>query len=312
MFGTVLLFAVGIAILLFSTEYFIRFAQKVSISLRISPLIVGVTLVSIGTSLPEMVVSLIAVTRGDIGLAMGNIIGSNIVNVFLVLAIGILVGKLRVGTQKTQQNILMMLGVTGLFLISYVSGLPSSISGGLLVFSALMISVYLYILGVRERSKEDRLRNITKSTCKFNIVDFVNLLGTLIGIVVGGILTVRSVENLSSLLGISTTFLGLSATAVATSLPELMTTVFSQKNHEEKITIGNIIGSNIYNLALIGGLVLLLSSWEEIGFVEISMLILSTLAFSLVVVLNKGIVISKYYGLSLLGLFVIYVYVLNN
>jgi cation:H+ antiporter len=112
-------------------------------------------------------------------------------------------------------------------------------------------------------------------------------------------------------LGFSTTILGLSVTAIATSLPELLTTIFSEKDGEVKITIGNLIGSNIYNLALIGGIVLLCSSWKVITAYEILMLITSTLAFAAVVVVNKGKVIPKYTGFLLLVLFGAYIYFLR-
>lgn len=297
--------------LLISTQVFIKLAERISVTLKLSPLIIGLTVVSIGTSLPELTVSTTAALRGDVGLAMGNIIGSNIVNVFLVLGIGILVGKLRVGTIKTQRNIYMLSGITGLFLLFYLLGIPNSIAGGILLLIVLIVTVDEYLWGVSGRKHEDAKMYAKRKYSRFSLVDIGKLAATLFGLVAGGIVTVTSVEQLSVLLGFSTTILGLSVTAIATSLPELLTTIFSEEDGEAKITIGNLIGSNIYNLALIGGIVLLISSWKIITAYEIFMLITVTLIFTAVVVVNKGKVIPKYTGFLLLALFGAYIYFLR-
>lgn len=308
---SVTLFIIGAILLLISTQVFIKLAERISVSLKLSPLIIGLTVVSIGTSLPELTVSTIAVFRGDVGLAMGNIIGSNITNVFLVLGIGVLAGKIRVGTTKTQRNIYIMTGITGLFLLMYAMGISNIIAGCILLFLALIVTFREYAWGVSGRKHEDAKLFTKRKNIRFSVVDVGKLAGTLVGVVAGGTITVSSVEQLSLLLGLSTTILGLSITAVVTSLPELLTTIFSEKDNQEKITIGNLIGSNIYNLALIGGIVLLFSSWKSITSYEILMLITATLAFTAVVAGNKGKVIPKYTGFLLLALFGAYIYFLR-
>jgi cation:H+ antiporter len=308
---SIILFVIGTILLLLSTQIFVKQAERISMALKLSPLIIGLTVVSIGTSLPELTVSTIAAARGDIGLAMGNLIGSNIVNVFLVLGVGILIGKLRVGTTKTQRNIYIMAGITGIFLLMYFLGVVSIVAGGILLVVAVIVMVDEYVRGISGRTHEDAKMYSKKKYSRFSLVDIGKLFIALIGIIVGGILTVSSVEQLSVLLGFSTTILGLSVTAIATSLPELLTTIYCEKNHEEKITLGNIIGSNIYNLALIGGIVLLFSSWKIITTYEIIMLLVATTVFAVVVVANKGKVIPKYVGLLLIMLFVTYIYFLR-
>ncbi|MCX6794156.1 MAG: sodium:calcium antiporter [Candidatus Gottesmanbacteria bacterium] len=315
---SVTLFVIGAILLLVSTQAFIKLAERISASLKLSPLIIGLTVVSIGTSLPELTVSSIAALRGDIGLAMGNLIGSNIVNVFLVLGTGILVGKLRVGTIKTQvgtiktqRNIYIMSGITGLFLLMYAFGIVNIIAGSILLVIALIVTFDEYVWGVRGRTREDVKMYAKRKYNRFSVFDIGKLCVSLAGLVIGGILTVSSVEKLSVLLGFSTTILGLSITAIVTSFPELLTTIFSEKDHQEKITIGNLIGSNIYNLALIGGIVLLFSSWKPITSYEVLMLITATLAFTIIVVGNKGKVIPNYVGYVLITLFGAYIYFLR-
>jgi len=304
-------FIVGAIVLLLSTQYFIKFAERISLSLKLSPLIIGLTIVSIGTSLPELTISTIAAMQGDMGLALGNLIGSNIVNVFLVLGIGILTGTLRIGTTKTQRNIYIMTGVTALFLCMYIMGVASAPAGILLILLALLISYGEYVWGVSGRSHEDAVFFKRKKKGSVTGKDIFLLAGILCGVVLGGILTVSAVERLSMELGLSTTILGLSITAIVTSLPELLTTLLSQRDHEEKLTIGNLIGSNIYNLALIGGIVLLFSSWKYITRYEIVMLLSATAAFTGVVVLYKGKIIPKYIGYFLIVLFCLYIYFLR-
>ena len=308
---SVTLLVIGAIVLLVSTQVFIKQAERISVSLKLSPLIIGLTVVSIGTSLPELTVSTVAAIQGDMGLAIGNLIGSNIANVFLVLGVGILAGKIRVGTTKTQRNIYIMTGITGLFLLTYAMGISSFIAGCMLLGAAAIVTINEYAWGVSGRKHEDAKLFTKRKTIRFSMGDVAKLAGALIGVVAGGLLTVNSVEHLSLLLGLSTTILGLSITAVVTSFPELLTTIFSEKDGEAKITIGNLIGSNIYNLALIGGIVLLFSSWKFITAYETIMLIAATLAFVLVVVGNKGKVIPKYAGMVLITLFFAYIYFLR-
>ena len=204
-----------------------------------------------------------------------------------------------------------MTGITALFLLMYALGISSFIAGVILLSLALIITLREYSWGVIGRKHEDAKLFTKRKNSRFLMSDVGKLAGSLVGVVAGGTMTVGSVEQLSVLLGFSTTILGLSITAIVTSLPELLTTIFSQEDHEEKITIGNLIGSNIYNLELIGGIVLLFSSWKIITAYEIIMLTVATLAFAAVVVVNKGKVIPKYTGFLLLSLFVVYIYFLT-
>jgi len=241
---SILLLSAGLLILLWSTRLFVIQAENASRSLRLSPLIIGTTLVAIGTSMPELAVSVTAAVRGDYGLALGNIIGSNILNILLVFSVGLLSGRIRIGTTKTPRNIFLLLLFTTLFSLqahSPVSRFPPGLE---------------YFWGLAGRKKEDRARLQLKHYPRFKWPPLVFSLAT---IFVAGYITVIQVENISLLTGLSTTFFGLTLTAIATSLPELVTTLFSQNDHQDKLTAGNIIGSNIYNLLLIGGLVLLLT-----------------------------------------------------
>lgn len=307
-----LVFGVSVVALLLSTWVFTTLAEKISRSFRISPLIVGVTIVALGTSLPELAVSSVAILKHDVGLAFGNIIGSNIVNILLVFPAGILIGKLRVGTTKTQKNALLILLATGLFALMHFLHFPALFSGLLLITLSLVVTIVQYRWAKYGRDHEDISKFKKYSTKRISHFDYFFLLLSLIGISAGGIAVVTSVEQISVLVGLSTTILGLSLTAVCTSLPELLTTIFSQEKHQEKITIGNITGSNIYNLLLIGGIITLFSSETKISKADWLWLIAATTIFTVILKKYKGVAIPKKIGAALLMLSVLYLISLAN
>lgn len=304
-----LLFVLGMVILLFSTQKLVDLANKISRILGISPLIIGVTLVAVGTSLPELAVSMVAISRHDGGLALGNIVGSNIINILLVLPIGILVGGIRIGTAKTQTTTNILVGCVAIFTALRFFKLSHPVVGLGLIGIAGLISFLEYRLGVNGRLHED-IKWFKKLTAKekFRKIDF--LLGAILigSIVAGSSILVEAVEKLAILTNISTTVLGLTITAIATSLPELLTTVFSQQAHQEKITVGNLIGSNIYNLMLIGGLIMLFPTKTNISVVQWSWLVGTTVLFSLIVTKFSGSKPTRFVAIGLISLFIAYLY----
>ena len=298
--------AIGIAVLIFSSHTLVRSAEKISRVFRLSPLIVGTTIVALGTSLPELAVSTIALARQDPGLAMGNLIGSNITNIFLVLPVGILIGKLRIGTTKTQRNALLLFGVTTIFILLLVLSFPAIFSGLFLIALAVSFTIEEYELGVFGRTHEDSAKFKSHKIENFSLGKILSVILATAGVILGGVLVVNSVEKISILTGYSTTILGLSLTAVATSLPELLTTIFSQEENQEKITIGNIIGSNIYNLLFIGGIVTLFSKATTLVTKDWLWLILATACFVGFLRFYSGKYVPRWVGASFLLLFFIY------
>jgi len=301
-------FSAGLLILLFSTQKLVVLAEKISRKFRISPLIVGITIVAIGTSLPELTVSIISILKNDSGLAMGNIIGSNIANILMVFPTGILLGNLRIGTTKTQRSVLILLVVTALFFLSRYVGEFRKIFGISLIGLSVLVSFIEYQFGVSGRLHEDLKRFKMVYDEKLNSFLYLLALFLILGIIVGGILVVNSIEGISLLTGIPTTVLGLTLSAVATSLPELLTTVFSQKSHQEKITIGNVIGSNIYNLLLIGGIISLFPLTRVVSIGEWLWLVITTISFVFILRYYKGKRPPKYIGLILLLFFFVYIF----
>jgi len=308
-------FLFGTLILLFATQYFIKQAEKLSKIFKLSPLIIGLTVVALGTSFPELSVSTISVINKDPGLAFGNIIGSNIINILLILAVGILVGKLRIGTSKTQRNGVLLVILTLLFILlqklSTLNTISSTVSGIILLVLAFLFTILEYRWGVFGRVHEDRMYIDTSGTQKINALVLVKILVAILGICAGGLLLVSSIENISIATGYSTTILGLTLTAIVTSLPELFATITSQRDDEGKMTTGNIIGSNIYNLLFIGGIISIASDSLTISLNETIFLVFSTILFALIIKVYSGKIIPKWVGLMLIGMFLIYIYSLT-
>jgi len=305
------LFFIGIVLLLVSADIFVKICSKLSQALKISPLVIGTTIVAIGTSLPELIVSLLACVRSDFGLAVGNILGSNIINVFLVLAVGIILGNINIGTSKTQRNALYLLVVTLLFVLLTTSLRMPVFSGLIMIALAIGFSFFEIHLGILGRNHEDKVYANGRKKYKFDLKMAFLLLFSLLGVVSGGIMAVTSIEKIAVLTGYSTTILGLSITAIATSMPELLTTIFSRKKDEGKIAIGNILGSNIYNLLLVGGIISLFSKPVTITPFEWTMFFLATAFLVSLIFLYRGRKVPKKIGIVLLLFFVVYLLTLK-
>lgn len=290
--------AAGVGLLLVSTNSLVSASKLLAVKWRVSPLIVGSLVIALITSLPELTVSLVAVLRHDTRLALGNIIGSNIINILLVFPVGILVGKLRVGTTKTQRSSWFLLAVTILFAVLTQTTLSPFLIGTVLLILAVLYILAEYIWAANGRKEEDAkvIKHYQSMHPKWSIT---NLFFPAAGIVIGGLLVVVSIENIAYITGLSTGFLGLTLAALATSLPELLTSVFSQEQHLAKETLGDIIGSNFYNLLLIGGLVFLLSRPSSPTTVESLWLVSTTGLFVIIVHVFRGRVIPKLIGLAL-------------
>jgi len=260
------------------------------------------TIVALGTSLPELAVSLAAIAEKQPEIAITNLIGSNIANITLILGIAILGGNLRMGTTKTQINNLVLFFVTILFVLACL--LFENIPNFLGVFWILVYLAFLvwgFLAGVHGREEEDK-RWFEKEVLKSKKEKFWNILLFPLGIgglILSGDFFVKKVALLAKLLNISQSFLGLTLVALGTSLPELATSVAGVFKKEAKLVVGNILGSNISNLFFIGGVISTVApvSFKSLG--TIFFLLASMLLGFLIIILNKGRVIGRVWGFFL-------------
>lgn len=318
LFSALFSFAAGLLVMLISAQVFLNITQELSVRWKFSPLFISLVIVALGTNLPELTVTVASIANNDPGLAMGNVVGSSIANLTLILGLTTLFGSVRIGTTKTPKNATILALITVLFSVLMLSSVRIQYQIALLSIAIIIALSYQYVLARYGRLHEDRklLEMIEKVNRKKKYlpksVYFLLFLGSLTGLAIGGQVTVRSIENLSLILGLSTTFLGLTLTAVATSLPELVLSLIASNKNDNKVVLGTLIGSNIFNLSLFPAIIL--SSTlnntihKYVTLHDILFLLLITAIFYSVIIKKQGTIISKKISLLLLALFPLFTF----
>jgi len=195
---------------------------------------------------------------------------------------------------------------TVLFVLLQLTQVPAKTSGIILISSAVLITLIEYFMGVFGRKNEDKKMFAKKQKVEINSSIIFVPIFLIAGVIVGSLMAVSAIEEFSILTKISTTIIGLSLTAIVTSLPELLTAIFSQEEHQAKLTMGNILGSNIYNLLLIGGFINLLSGKDGIAMKDWIVMLFVTGFFLFILKRYSGKNIPQKYGVVLLIFFVFY------
>ncbi len=249
-----ILLIIGFILLVKSADLFVDGCSRLARAFGISTLIIGLTIVSFGTSAPEAAVSIIASLNGNNDISIGNVVGSNICNLLLVLGVSGIFGNLTVKRKIVYRDmvyslfsyVVLLILTAGFFINGEKSGVITRTNGLILL---CFLGIYLYALLVDAKSghqeHDDKVR--------FSFKDlFFAFLG-LIGIIGGGELVVNSATSIAEWMGISNHIIALTVVAIGTSLPELVTSVIAAKKGESDIAIGNVIGSNIFNIFFILG-----------------------------------------------------------
>lgn len=245
----VLLLALGFAMLVKGADWFVDGSSSVAAKLKIPQLVIGLTVVAMGTSAPEAAVSITAALKGSAEITIGNIVGSNILNILIILGISSVITALAVAKSTVKVDIPFMTAITVLLLVLGLSGELGLIKGIILLLFFIGYITYLIIMA--KKNPEE----LTEGIKNYSIP--VGLLFTAIGlalIVLGSKFTVDAATELAREFGISERFIGLTIVALGTSLPELFTSVAAARKGNADIAIGNIVGSNIFNILFIVGL----------------------------------------------------------
>ncbi len=253
---TILGLAFGLLLLFLGGEWLVKGAARLAKSLGISPLIVGLTVVSIGTSAPELLISLNAALSGSSDLVIGNVVGSNIANIGLILGISGLIYPIRVRVELLRRQIPIMIGVMFLAVILFRDGLVGREDGVIFLIGLVVFSVFMIISA---RAEQHKTYNIPEEQVKPDIENIqrgreaLRLLAGIVLLIVGAQFTISNAIELARFLGISELVIGITLVAVGTSLPELVTSITAALRQQSDITIGNVVGSNIFNvLAVLG------------------------------------------------------------
>ena len=264
----------GLLLLVLGGELLVRGAVQVATRLGVSPLVIGLTLVGFGTSTPELVTSVQAALGGSPGIAYGNIVGSNIANVLLIVGVSAIIAPILVSSRALKRDSVVMIAVTLAFAILAALS-PLGLLTGLVFLGGLALYIYLAFRQERQAPPVDHGAAYDKSLAaqevdpalapapgRSVVGSLLIAIGGLALVVLGGYFLVNGAVGLARALGISETIIGLTIVAVGTSMPELVTSVMAAIRKATDVAFGNIIGSNIYNILGIGGTTALLAPTE--------------------------------------------------
>lgn len=252
----VLFVVAGLALLTFGGEALVRGASTIATKLGVSPLVIGLVVVSAATSAPEFAVTIGAVSSGEPDLAIGNVVGSNIANILLILGVAALISPLVIKRQLVRFDIPVMLGLTALLVLFSLDGRISPLDGGIL-FTLLAIHTLISIIMGKRATK---LKDYSPAELPLNakpvntwIASALVALGVAL-LVFGSQLLVSGAVNIATAIGVSSLVIGLTVVAIGTSLPELATSIVAIVRGETDMAVGNVVGSNIFNIGFVLGL----------------------------------------------------------
>jgi len=246
-----ILFIIGLAALTFGAELLVRGASRLALTFGLSPLVVGLTIVAFGTSAPEIAVAIDAALAGQSDLTIGNVVGSNICNILLILGLGSLVGPLVVAGQVVRQEVPVMIAASALVVLLAFNG-TISILEGVLLFVLLVVYVVFLVRQSRRASRSEQEHygeELPEATWDQHWgVQVALVLVGLALLVIGADWLVDAAVIAAHWLGVSDLVIGLTVVAVGTSLPEIATSVMAAWRGERDLAIGNAVGSNVFNL----------------------------------------------------------------
>ena len=288
------LLVVGFVLLIKGADYFVEGASKIADKLGIPQLVIGLTIVAFGTSAPEAAISISSAIKGNTGIAIGNIIGSNIMNILLILGITSCITVLKVAKSTVYYEIPFVIFITTvLVVIGGTQGKLGFISG--IILWALFILFFVYLIKMAKSGKSDGIVEEGeaydgKKDSMIKLI-FITLAG-MAAIVIGSDLTVDGATEIAKILGISDRIIGLTIVAFGTSLPELITSVTAGIKGKADIAIGNIVGSNIFNILFVLGTTSLIKSVPY----SMNFVIDGIVAIAAAVLLFLGVVRKKQLG----------------
>ncbi len=305
----IVLLVVGFIILIKGADIFVDGASSIAGNFKISKMLIGLTIVAFGTSAPEFAVSVKSLISGNGDIVLGNVIGSNILNILLILGISSLFHFLNVKNNTVKKELPITLLITTLFAVLlsdhlFDSNITNAFTRSDGIVLLLFFLVFIYYLISMARNKIDDDQNEKYIPMSKSIV--YTILG-LVCIIAGSNFVVDSASSLAAIIGISEKMISLTVIAFGTSLPELVTSVTATKKGEYDIAIGNVVGSNIFNIGMVIGLpIAIFGGISDITFNYIDLIVMLLSALLLFIFSFKDKRISKKEGIAFLILFVIY------
>lgn len=307
----ILYLAGGLIMLFIGAEGLIRGSSNLAIKIGITPLVVGLTVVAFGTSAPELVVSLKAALLGNSSISIGNVIGSNIANIALIVGIASLIRPMDVHANVIRREIPIMIGVSMMLILFLIDGEIGFIDGLIFVIGLIIYLVFNVMLALKEKNPEVDLEFEEGLKSKIGIpVSIVLMIAGLGLLILGANFFVQSAVAIAKMFNVIDAIIGLTIVAIGTSLPELITSIVAAYKNEADIAIGNVVGSNVFNILGILGITALIIPISSAGISYVDLGVMLFCAVILLPLSKTGFSISRLEGGFLLFSYTIYMYYL--
>ncbi len=304
---------VSLVILYFSAEGLVSGASSLAKRIGISPLVIGLTIVSVGTSAPELVVSVKAALNGQSALSIGNVLGSNFFNIGIILGLSALIYPLAVKRQLLKLDVPVMILAALLFFLFFLDSIISRIEA--LIFIVMFVSYTVYLLisskkkNIKTQDSDSEKEMHLEEEIRLNkhwTLDILLIGVGLLGLVYGSDLLVENAVIIAARLGMSEAMIGLTIVAAGTSMPELATSVVAAVKKRADIAIGNVVGSNIFNILLILGVAGLIQpiSAPDINYVD-SLFVIG-ISLLLWIFMKQGTRITRWQGAAFILFYLVY------
>ena len=302
----------GLVLLFFGADWLVKGAVTMALHLGLSPLIVGLTVVALGTSLPEALVSVQASLDNQGGIALGNVIGSNILNIALILGLSALIQPLKVDSHLVKADVPLLVGASFLLMVLLEDFHISRMEGAL-----LLLGIVFYVCGnimtvKRTSPEEDKIEGmeIPEDPSK-NLLRHIGLLVLgLIALAFGSSFLVSGAVDLARLWGLSEALIGLTIVSIGTGTPELATALMAAYRKTADIAIGNAVGSNLFNIMFVVGLAGLVAPMDATGINSSDLYVMFGLTILLLPTVWTGMVLDRKEGFLFVAIYVAYLYYL--
>lgn len=296
------LLAVGLVLVYAGAEGLVDGAASVARAVGVTPVVIGLTVVAFGTSAPEMVISAVASFEHAQGIALGNVVGSNIANVGLVLGVAAIVAPIEVHTPGVIREVGAVLASAVLMLLVALDGTVSRLDGGLMIGAIVAFLAYSY---VQARSGRHRLAPEEADAEGASARDLLLVAGGLVGVAVGAWSTVTGAIGVATSFGVPEVVIGLTVVSLGTSLPEMATSAVASWRREGDIGVGNVVGSNLFNtLAVLGLAAAINPVTVDPGTLTVGIPVMFAFSLALVPMLLEEFVLERWMGMGLVAGFV--------
>jgi len=302
----------GLVLLFFGADWLVKGAVTMALHLGLSPLIVGLTVVALGTSLPEALVSVQAAIDNQGGIALGNVIGSNILNIALILGLSALIQPLKVDSHLVKADVPLLVGASFLLIVLLEDFHISRMEGAL-----LLLSIVFYVSGnimtiKRTSPAEDEIEGmeVPEDPSKNLLRDIGFLILGLIALAFGSNFLVSGAVDLARLWGLSEALIGLTIVSIGTGTPELATALMAAYRKTADIAIGNAVGSNLFNIMFVVGLAGLVAPMDATGINSSDLYVMFGLTILLLPTVWTGMVLDRKEGFLFVAIYVAYLYYL--